>query len=269
MNEPIAPDILTQQCLRLGRHLLNTLPADIAARLKHSRKVIRHQTHGTWMFEIWDRHQNALLPKSHFKYCVVYDPAHRNNPRHNAYFHAWLNKVRIYRDRTEIVDRLEREIRALALPGLKIGIRERAISIGREFDWPTDGASLTSVIAPPLTRLIQALHPLLIPIIDQLAANPAPDGDRAPRPSLAGERRSPPSRDYTRSIPPTWRIEILESQNHRCAACGADLRQTGHHIDHIIPFARGGGSGRENLQALCPDCNLRKGARLPHQPDTP
>ena len=70
-------------------------------------------------------------------------------------------------------------------------------------------------------------------------------------------------REYTRSIPPSWRPIILERHGHLCAnpSCRADLRQVGHHIDHIVPFSRGGTTTLENLQALCGPCNLAKGNR--------
>jgi len=60
---------------------------------------------------------------------------------------------------------------------------------------------------------------------------------------------------------------------HRCPGC---LRQKGHgddhetpehhfkgefHVDHIIPRAMGGADVEENLQLLCPRCNMRKGSR--------
>lgn len=57
--------------------------------------------------------------------------------------------------------------------------------------------------------------------------------------------------------------DILKLQNGHCAYCRADLEKTGRHIDHITPLARGGGNGRNNLQALCPPCNVTKGTKDP------
>lgn len=46
-----------------------------------------------------------------------------------------------------------------------------------------------------------------------------------------------------------------------CAKCAAHVTQrSGVHVDHVVPLARGGSNGRENLQILCAACNLAKGA---------
>ena len=45
----------------------------------------------------------------------------------------------------------------------------------------------------------------------------------------------------------------------RCVECGSDFELQ---YDHLIPLALGGGSGVDNLQLLCADCNRRKGAAL-------
>jgi 5-methylcytosine-specific restriction endonuclease McrA len=34
-------------------------------------------------------------------------------------------------------------------------------------------------------------------------------------------------------------------------------------VDHVLPLSRGGSNGPENLQLLCPKCNLVKGSRHP------
>jgi 5-methylcytosine-specific restriction endonuclease McrA len=52
---------------------------------------------------------------------------------------------------------------------------------------------------------------------------------------------------------------LFEKQKARCF-CTADL-SVGYHVDHIIPLARGGSDGPDNLQLLCPPCNISKGAR--------
>lgn len=56
---------------------------------------------------------------------------------------------------------------------------------------------------------------------------------------------------------------LLTRQRGRCAECGVAFRETGFHVDHIVPVSKGGGNGRRNLQLLCPGCNRSKGAKLP------
>ena len=54
-------------------------------------------------------------------------------------------------------------------------------------------------------------------------------------------------------------LELLDQQQCRCNACRIDVRIIGYHVDHVVPVARGGSNGRENLQILCPQCNQLKG----------
>lgn len=61
--------------------------------------------------------------------------------------------------------------------------------------------------------------------------------------------------------------EILEKQRCMCASCFNKLKKTGknrYHVDHIMPLAKGGSNGRENIQILCPPCNLKKSAKDPY-----
>lgn len=64
-------------------------------------------------------------------------------------------------------------------------------------------------------------------------------------------------------LPPGTIKRIGEAQGWRCACCTVDLRTSGYHKDHIIPLSKGGPHAPENIQLLCPPCNLRKGAKLP------
>ena len=55
---------------------------------------------------------------------------------------------------------------------------------------------------------------------------------------------------------------ILERQSYRCAAphCRIDVLHA-FHCDHILPLARGGTNSADNIQILCPACNLSKNDR--------
>ena len=57
---------------------------------------------------------------------------------------------------------------------------------------------------------------------------------------------------------------ILDRQKNKCAepTCAKDLSD-GYHLDHIMPLSKGGSNWPENLQCLCPRCNLRKHSKHP------
>jgi HNH endonuclease len=56
---------------------------------------------------------------------------------------------------------------------------------------------------------------------------------------------------------------LMSEQGGRCAGCLCDLRETGHHLDHVMPLALGGPNTDENMQLLCPHCNKSKGGKHP------
>ena len=75
------------------------------------------------------------------------------------------------------------------------------------------------------------------------------------------------TREY---IEKSTRYKILKRQNFCCVYCGKKLKYNINspwdgevaHIDHIKPVSKPDGSylGRvDNLQALCPECNIKKG----------
>jgi len=68
-------------------------------------------------------------------------------------------------------------------------------------------------------------------------------------------------KEDTRSIPVSIRLKVMERDNFHCVLCGrSPATDVGVklHLDHIIPFSKGGKSTEENLQTLCQDCNLGK-----------
>ncbi|MBI4039509.1 HNH endonuclease [Candidatus Daviesbacteria bacterium] len=70
--------------------------------------------------------------------------------------------------------------------------------------------------------------------------------------------------EKTRTVPLSVRIKVLSRDNFRCVFCGKSPATdigTRLHIDHVIPFSKGGTNVAENLQTLCEECNLGKSDR--------
>ena len=57
-------------------------------------------------------------------------------------------------------------------------------------------------------------------------------------------------------------LDLLKEQDNKCVYCGKDLSE-GYHMDHIVPLSKGGTNWPDNLQILCPTCNLVKNGKLP------
>ena len=53
--------------------------------------------------------------------------------------------------------------------------------------------------------------------------------------------------------------------NGVCQQCGDDL-PANFHADHVIPYSASGSTTLDNIQALCPACNLKKGATYESNP---
>ena len=69
----------------------------------------------------------------------------------------------------------------------------------------------------------------------------------------------------SRSVSPGLKIKVLQRDNMRCCYCGKSPATNFGvilHIDHIIPFAKGGKTEIDNLQTLCFDCNIGKSDKI-------
>lgn len=53
---------------------------------------------------------------------------------------------------------------------------------------------------------------------------------------------------------------LMAEQCGLCVACARSIL-TKYHVDHIVALVNGGSNGPENLQLLCPSCNMKKGRR--------
>lgn len=63
----------------------------------------------------------------------------------------------------------------------------------------------------------------------------------------------------TRNI--NWRLRalVLMRDGARCQLCGAEAREGAKlHVDHIIPWSKGGATSLSNLRVLCHVCNIGK-----------
>lgn len=86
-----------------------------------------------------------------------------------------------------------------------------------------------------------------------------PDGERAIKHRRRARERNAPGSHTAQDIQCLYAL-----QRALCAACKVSL-QDGYHVDHVMPLARGGSNGPENLQLLCPPCNWSKNAKHPDE----
>ena len=57
-----------------------------------------------------------------------------------------------------------------------------------------------------------------------------------------------------------WKVLLHTQQKGKCQYCGTRLCAGDGHVDHKLPFSRGGKETPKNMQLLCGPCNTRKGA---------
>lgn len=65
----------------------------------------------------------------------------------------------------------------------------------------------------------------------------------------------------SRNINARMRFKVFKRDNFKCCACGASPAKDPSvelHVDHIIPWSKGGETVIDNLQTLCSKCNLGK-----------
>jgi hypothetical protein len=231
------------------------------------------RNHGSYrtvlLFNVWDKFQSDVLPKQHFCYCLGYDPHKLISGPTEWYFHLWLNTIRIYRERLAVKEELEGKLREVCPKEFQFKIIDRAIEMKINFELNNGLDSLIAFLKPKYISLIEKVHPVLMPVIDRYSVY----GERAEiKAEVARRGRLPISQvrvmrpdlleEYSRSIPPKWRVEVLKAYDYKCAHCGIELQEKSFHMDHKTPFSIGGKRQKSNFQPLCPPCNLKKGNRF-------
>jgi 5-methylcytosine-specific restriction endonuclease McrA len=105
--------------------------------------------------------------------------------------------------------------------------------------------------------------PSELSLIDKTAKQERSPAERRPR--RAKSFANLESEGEPRTIRIGIRYKVLKRDAFRCIVCGASpATKLGCelHVDHIVPFSRGGMATFENLRTLCCDCNIGKGAQL-------
>ena len=98
------------------------------------------------------------------------------------------------------------------------------------------------------------------------ANDPEADARHDSEPARESAAVADPPTVVPRSISLSLRFKILQRDRFRCVACGRSPAKEGNvelHVDHIVPWSRGGQNVEANLRTLCFDCNLGKGSQLP------
>ena len=93
-------------------------------------------------------------------------------------------------------------------------------------------------------------------------ADDASESDAPQVPDVATFKSTATPRRTKREISQRMRFRILVHDGFACRACGASPLKTAGtelHVDHVVPWSKGGETIEENLQTKCSRCNLGKG----------
>jgi len=72
------------------------------------------------------------------------------------------------------------------------------------------------------------------------------------------ENAAKPNKRTPRSVNSRLTVKVLMRDGATCRLCGASPPAAKMHVDHVIPWSKGGETTIENLQILCERCNLGK-----------
>jgi hypothetical protein len=156
---------------------------------------------------------------------------------------------------------------ALLAAGLEISSRRRDISSNELFEniehvWITLGrqptyAEMNSAISrfstKPYENRFGSWRNALVAFINYINESPSPTATIADKKAQSKTNRN---------INPRLRFLVMQRDYFKCCACGASPAKDPAvvlHVDHIIPWSKGGSTTAENLQTLCSKCNLGKG----------
>lgn len=88
--------------------------------------------------------------------------------------------------------------------------------------------------------------------------------DATPNPEISVAEKDVPTKSVhrtSRNVNTRMRFLVMKRDNFKCCMCGASPAKDPSvelHIDHIVPWSKGGETVMDNLQTLCSKCNLGK-----------
>lgn len=80
--------------------------------------------------------------------------------------------------------------------------------------------------------------------------------------NVQSTRKPKQKKEDQRAIGYRLRYKVLNRDNFKCVICGnrqSDDPKSKLHVDHIVPFSKGGKTVFSNLRTLCYKCNIGKG----------
>lgn len=91
-------------------------------------------------------------------------------------------------------------------------------------------------------------------------------GESSPRPAPHSVQPQARARDQRGSRDISWglRFKVMHRDRFKCVLCGdhpASNPTCKLHVDHILPWSKGGATVSENLRTLCEVCNVGRGNR--------
>lgn len=105
-------------------------------------------------------------------------------------------------------------------------------------------------LEPALAELTEGPHPRLVVSEDQRVIIDLYFAARKDRPRV-----------FRQPIPQKLRRFIIERDQGVCHLCQGLVAAAELHLDHVVPWSRGGPNTAENLRVAHARCNMRKGAR--------
>lgn len=136
------------------------------------------------------------------------------------------------------------------------------MSLGRQPSYGEIRAPLSQYSAGTYEKRLGSWSQALQQFVEWVNADEGSESDGAQIENASPRSARPQARRTKREITERMRFRILLRDGFRCGACGAsplENRGTDLHVDHIMPWSKGGETVPGNLATKCSRCNLGKG----------